>query len=143
MSLCHLCNKWISQPEGKKEKRFCNSTCRSNYWYKKNKKGKAGKPEINILFIKETAESYDGKKTNPIIDEVGQWEKPLRYFEPKPNAVTSQPIFIDYASAQKLMRKFWDEKRELSADEYPDWLEKVDASALSTKQKELVKNSYQ
>lgn len=41
MGLCLHCNKWIKQPEGKREKLFCNNTCRSNYWYSKNKKGKS------------------------------------------------------------------------------------------------------
>lgn len=38
MGLCLQCSKWIKQPEGKRAKLFCNNTCRSNFWYSKNKK---------------------------------------------------------------------------------------------------------
>jgi hypothetical protein len=40
MSECRFCKKEIEQPAGKRAKEFCNNTCRSNYWYDKNKKGK-------------------------------------------------------------------------------------------------------
>lgn len=45
MGFCEFCKKWVSQPEGKKKKRFCSETCRSNFWYAKNKKGKTAKIE--------------------------------------------------------------------------------------------------
>lgn len=38
MNLCLQCGETIEQPIGKKIKNFCNNTCRSNYWYNKNKK---------------------------------------------------------------------------------------------------------
>lgn len=38
MNLCLQCGNTIEQPVGKKTKNFCNNTCRSNYWYDKNKK---------------------------------------------------------------------------------------------------------
>lgn len=38
MALCKKCGKWLTQVEGRRKKEFCNNTCRSNYWYGKNKK---------------------------------------------------------------------------------------------------------
>ena len=40
MILCRQCGAIISQTEGKRQKEFCDNTCRSNFWYGKNKKGK-------------------------------------------------------------------------------------------------------
>lgn len=37
---CKFCKKVVEQPEGKRKKEFCNNTCRSNFWYAQNKKGK-------------------------------------------------------------------------------------------------------
>lgn len=31
---CPNCKKDLEQTQGKREKQFCNSTCRSNYWQK-------------------------------------------------------------------------------------------------------------
>lgn len=38
MGLCLQCKKWVNQTPGKKAKKFCNDTCRSNYRYAQNKK---------------------------------------------------------------------------------------------------------
>ncbi len=42
MNKCLFCQKEIVQSEGKRKKEYCNNTCRSNFWYSKNKKGKKG-----------------------------------------------------------------------------------------------------
>jgi hypothetical protein len=41
---CKNCDKELEQTVGKREKIFCNSTCRSNFW-QKNKK-KSAKKEV-------------------------------------------------------------------------------------------------
>jgi len=44
---CPNCDKELKQTEGKREKKFCNSTCRSNVWAKlkrQKKENKAPKP---------------------------------------------------------------------------------------------------
>lgn len=35
---CPNCQKAVKQTPGKREKVFCNSTCRSNYWAKEKRK---------------------------------------------------------------------------------------------------------
>jgi ribosomal 50S subunit-associated protein YjgA (DUF615 family) len=35
---CLECKKEITQTKGKRPKKFCNSTCRSNYWQKEQRK---------------------------------------------------------------------------------------------------------
>lgn len=48
MKECLNCNKDLKQIPGKRQKSFCNSTCRSNYWQKANRlksNSKAVKPE--------------------------------------------------------------------------------------------------
>jgi len=37
---CLNCDTELEQTEGKREKQFCNSTCRSNYWQKAKRKKK-------------------------------------------------------------------------------------------------------
>jgi hypothetical protein len=44
MSKCLNCDKNLTQTEGKREKRFCNSTCRSNYWQKQKVLSKKPSP---------------------------------------------------------------------------------------------------
>lgn len=46
---CLECGKELIQTPGKRPKQFCNVTCRSNYWQKKNRaekeRGKPGRPK--------------------------------------------------------------------------------------------------
>lgn len=78
MGKCKFCDKWVTQPEGKKKKEFCNSTCRSNYWYGKNKKGKSevvvaapqevyDAPKLPDNFIKDEPLSFDRLRQEAVI----------------------------------------------------------------------------
>lgn len=40
MEQCKQCGKDLIQTVGRRKKEFCNETCRSAFWYGKNKKGK-------------------------------------------------------------------------------------------------------
>lgn len=44
MDKCLNCQKELQHVLGRKKKRYCNETCRSNHWYGKNKKGKTKTP---------------------------------------------------------------------------------------------------
>jgi hypothetical protein len=68
MSNCLKCNKPLVMLENKREKKFCNSTCRSSYWQKEKVKMKATKKTPKVV------------KTEPIKDK------------PKPNACVN-PAF--------------------------------------------------
>lgn len=94
MGLCKHCNKWISQPEGKRKKEFCNNTCRSNFWYGKNKKGK----KKGIIEFKAPAqESFDGPKLLANIhDEPLSFEK-LKKEIPAPKGVSEYTAELDQA----------------------------------------------
>jgi DNA-directed RNA polymerase subunit M/transcription elongation factor TFIIS len=48
MSNCLNCGKILVSTEGKREKKFCNSTCRSNYWQKEKVKMKATKKTFKV-----------------------------------------------------------------------------------------------
>jgi hypothetical protein len=80
-------------------------------------------------------------------DEMGQWEEPLSFDKLKREIATTQPILfmpVGAMDAARIMRKFWDEKKELdNPDDYKEWLNRVNESPLTTKQKELIKNTYQ
>lgn len=41
MNNCLQCGETVVGVLGKREKKFCNETCRSNFWYSKNKKGQS------------------------------------------------------------------------------------------------------
>ena len=136
MALCKFCNTWMPKGVGKREKEFCNNTCRSNFWYAKNKKGKE-----KIVFVKPTPESFDGGKTSRLLsDEFGQTGKvePLSFEKLKQTPIFSQ------VPPQIVMKKYWDEKRELTADEYPDWLSRLYSDQrLTDRQKDVIKNTNQ
>lgn len=58
MGICLQCGKSVKQPLGKREKKFCNDTCRSNYRYAQNKKAA---PEVKKELI-ETKKDLSEKK---------------------------------------------------------------------------------
>jgi endogenous inhibitor of DNA gyrase (YacG/DUF329 family) len=67
---CPNCDKELEQIEGKRQKQFCNSTCRSNFWQKQNRI-KSSK------VISAKIEQVDGKPTAKIIlQEQPKNEKP-------------------------------------------------------------------
>jgi hypothetical protein len=55
MGLCLQCKNWVKQPEKKREKKFCNDTCRSNYRHAKNRKKQAKTSQATPI-IKEAKE---------------------------------------------------------------------------------------
>ena len=48
MDKCLHCENELQHVPGRKKKRFCNETCRSNYWYGKNKRGKKKEAKIKV-----------------------------------------------------------------------------------------------
>lgn len=72
---CPNCEKVLQQTEGKRQKRFCNSTCRSNFWQKQQTLKKASPTDIS----KKSASVISEKKLLPknAQDEVAQmiWEE--------------------------------------------------------------------
>lgn len=55
--ICPNCKKEITQIEGKRQKVFCNSTCRSNVWQKKNREKKTKKEPPKEIPIKQEVKS--------------------------------------------------------------------------------------
>lgn len=72
---CKFCKKEIKQPEGKRTKEYCNTTCRSNFWYAENIKGKIkkSKPAPKVKEIKNEAPA-DPKPTFKSNFEKIMWE---------------------------------------------------------------------
>ncbi len=60
MSKCLFCEKEIEQPKGKRKKEFCNNTCRSNQWYKMNRKG-TKITEKKLIQIAQNSQDYRSK----------------------------------------------------------------------------------
>lgn len=54
---CLNCNAEIEQTLGKRERMFCNSTCRSNYWQKQKRLKKATKI-VSDKVVKENNKHY-------------------------------------------------------------------------------------
>jgi hypothetical protein len=48
MNKCLSCGNALEQKDGKREKKFCNNTCRSSYWFKQNKV-----PKVKTVPIEE------------------------------------------------------------------------------------------
>jgi hypothetical protein len=58
MSNCLNCNEPIEQTPGKKEKQFCNVSCRSSYWQKQKR------AETKAVPFQETI--VEAKKADPV-----------------------------------------------------------------------------
>jgi hypothetical protein len=70
---CLKCGKELQHEKGRRKKQFCNPTCRSLYWYYKNKDKK--KVKVNNL-NNQTQEPKDNKKkpaSNESIDTTGNY----------------------------------------------------------------------
>lgn len=126
MGLCLQCNKWVPQTEGKRAKKFCNDTCRSNYRYAKNKK---------IKFVKPTPDSFDGSKfkANFTADEPLSFDRLRQQIQQPKKQV----------SPEALMRQYVEERRDCTCqEEFIAWGERLqNDERLSRRQKELVKNT--
>jgi hypothetical protein len=57
---CLECKKDLEQTQGKRAKQFCNSTCRSNYWQKENRKLKS-EPKVNIKDLTKNTHEASNK----------------------------------------------------------------------------------
>lgn len=72
MSNCLQCKKELIQTPGKKAKKFCGPTCRSNYWYERNKRPtRQSKKEAIIPPKKETRSKNEALNTptRPFMNE--------------------------------------------------------------------------
>lgn len=133
MPFCKFCKKWVDKGIGKRPKEFCNNTCRSNHWYALNKKGK-------VIEAAPSQKAYDAPKLpdNFTLDEPLSFERLKQQIVPKPVEQYYQ------VPVQVVMKRYWDEKRELTADDYPDWLSRLYADTrLNKKQQDLIKNTNQ
>jgi hypothetical protein len=134
MGLCKFCKKWIQQTDGRRKKEFCNNTCRSNFWYSKNKKGKSEKSEPTIEYRKPTPATYDGDKlpNNYTADE------PLSFDRLRQEVAPQQQIKIPKTIPQYMV---W--KRDINTEEeYQELCADVDANyTLNKKQKEFCKTA--
>lgn len=73
---CKHCQKEVEQVEGKRPKLFCDNTCRSNFWYALNKKGKpknkiqdATKPTNVIKPKTQPKSNYTADTTKPFMND--------------------------------------------------------------------------
>lgn len=118
---------------GKRAKEFCNNTCRSNFWYAQNKKGK-------VVAVEPSPKVYDAPK----LPDNFKADEPLSFDRLRQEIVSKPPDQYQQVPVQYVMKRYWDEKRDLTADDYPDWLSRLYADTrLSKKQQELIKNTNQ
>ena len=68
-------------------------------------------------------------------------DEPLSFAKLNQQATTQAQIPLP---PQMVMKRYWDEKRELMADQYPEWLSQLYSDQrLTIKQKDLIKNTNQ
>lgn len=81
---CKFCKKELTQTPGKKKKEFCGETCRSNYWYGLNKKGRsASKTVVQDLNKQSEGAIRNLPKNNPKTNYTINTEKPKNLDELK------------------------------------------------------------
>lgn len=69
MEKCLQCSNVLIHTIGRREKTFCNETCRSNYWYAKNKKGK---PKVQDLTKQSKGTTQDLTQKPPQTNYVAE-----------------------------------------------------------------------
>lgn len=126
MGFCEQCNKWVAQPEGKKKKRFCSETCRSNFWYAKNKKGKT---ESKIDYRQATPESFDGPKLPDNFTD----DEPLSFAKLAAQIAPKQSTFRSFETYRQLILECE------SIDDYKPLKAEIQSAVnLTEKQKKLL-----
>lgn len=73
--------------ENKREKKFCNSTCRSSYWQKEKVKMKATKKPVKESIVEKNAIK---EMNNDLIERLS-----LTMFEPIHNLVATEPKTLE------------------------------------------------
>lgn len=74
MIKCLFCGNIVLQSAGKRKKEYCNNTCRSNFWYNKNKKGKSlvkdlTKPNKEVKPAETPKTNYVADTRKPFMSE--------------------------------------------------------------------------
>lgn len=138
MKACLNCN---NQYENKREaSKFCSAKCRVAF-NRKNPQDRITKVQVQVLYnsmlemMGKVGVSQERESQKPV-QEAG---KPLSF------DLMKQAVQLPQVAVQAIMRKYWDDKRELGGqDEYNDWLQKLYSdNRLTTKQKDLIKNTNQ
>ncbi len=72
---CPNCEKELVNLVGKRQKQFCNSTCRSNYWQKKKREEKFEKKVEKVInkVLDDTKNKKEIKKSTDSLIETGFW----------------------------------------------------------------------
>jgi hypothetical protein len=97
---CRDCKKYVEQTPGKRAKEFCNSTCRSNFWQKEDRKKKVSNPKAQIKYLNENTSTVSNK-TKPApkikipIDTAKKENRSLNQAE-RPQRLPNEGV-IDYA----------------------------------------------
>jgi hypothetical protein len=121
MGLCEQCNEWVPQTEGKKKRRFCNETCRSNFWYAKNIKGR--------VKLEEPQTHYDA----PPLPNNSEKDIPHVYRQER----------LSKDERRAIQTKYVEDRRDITDPyEFKDWQKRLQNDDRLTKEdKEEVKNS--
>jgi hypothetical protein len=127
MGFCKNCEKYIKQTEGRRKKEYCNNTCRSNFWYGKNKKGQP-------IVAAPPQKVYDAPK----LPDNFTHDEPLSFDRLKQEAAPQPQMRLPKTVAQYMT---W--KREIqNEEEYQEFCRDVEANyILNRKQKDFCKTA--
>lgn len=129
---CVNCRKEIV---GKKSSaKYCSVNCRVAHHRKNGKKQGITENQMQVLY-NSLLDAIRGLKGGPTVT---QPVTPEKHF-----AQTHQPYSMNMP-VPIVMRNYWVEKVELTADTYPEWLQRLYSDPrLTQKQKDLIKNTNQ
>jgi hypothetical protein len=104
MDTCLNCKEPIEQIKGKRKKTFCDSTCRSNYWQKQNRK--QNKAILAPISVRDVENHQPDKKTPPIEGKITATVNVKNFAnQPKSNySINTRPVrsegedSLDYAA---------------------------------------------
>jgi hypothetical protein len=83
MNECLKCGKELSHIEGRRKKQFCNETCRSLYWYYKNKPKakKKSEPPVQVINLNQPQNQTNytiNTNKDDILAEIKELEDKIR-----------------------------------------------------------------
>lgn len=75
--LCKECGEKVTQTTGKRKKEFCNSTCRSNFWQKAERKARTERSKTNVSNLNEPTGKKEIKPPSTTDTTIDTTRKPF------------------------------------------------------------------
>lgn len=119
ITTCKQCGKTLEQTSGRRAKQFCNSTCRSKYWYKGTIHGhkvQVDEPKVQIMDATKPIPHIKPKE-QPKVDKATEHGRASEEAILKQIAAIKAETIPDLRNKSDLGRKSWKLEQQKRIDD--------------------------